>query len=323
MAEQPIEQDQAVLFAGGERQIPSPAEEAAPAGAVRVQWIDRQQMRMAMIDVEQLIAEDHAARAIWELTGKVDLGAFYEGVRSRAGQAGRPVIDVRLLASLWIYGQSRGIHSARELEQLCQTDPAFQWLCGMEPVNYHTLSDFRVSHAAALEKLFVQVVGVLSHAGLVKLEQVMHDGTRIQAGASGSSLRRQATVEQHMEAARRQLQELEAAGEAESARRQAAARERAAEERVRRVEAARQELEKIQSAAKEPSQARVSLTDPEARVMKHAGGEYAPSYNVQISTDAAQKVIVGVELGQNASDAVLLKPAYRLSSGVWASCRDN
>jgi len=311
MAEQPTEQDQAVLFAGGERQIPSAAEEAAPGGAVRVQWIDRQQMRMAMIDVEQLIAEDHAARAIWELTGKVDLGAFYEGVRSRAGQAGRPVIDVRLLASLWIYGQSRGIHSARELEQLCQTDPAFQWLCGMEAVNYHTLSDFRVSHAAALEKLFVQVVGVLSHAGLVKLEQVMHDGTRIQACASGSSLRRQATVEQHMEAARRQLQELEAAGEAESSRRQAAARQRAAQERVRRVEAARQELEKIQSQAKEPSPARVSLTDPEARVMKHAGGDYAPSYNVQISTDAAQKVIVGVEVGQNASDAVLLKPALQ------------
>jgi transposase len=167
MAEQPTEQDQAVLFEGGERQIRSAAEEAAPGGAVRVQWIDRQQMRMAMIDVEQLIAEDHAARAIWELTGKVDLGAFYEGVRSREGQAGRPVIDVRLLASLWIYGQSRGIHSARELEQLCQTDPAFPWLCGMEPVNYYTLSDFRVAHAAALEKLFVQVVGVLSHAGLV------------------------------------------------------------------------------------------------------------------------------------------------------------
>src|ERR1700682_4384500 len=110
MAEQPAEQDQAVLFVGGERQTPSPVEEAALAGEVRVQWIDRQQMRMAMIDVEQLIAEDHAARAIWELTGQVDLGAFYEGVRSRQGQAGRPVIDVRLLASLWIYGQSRGIH---------------------------------------------------------------------------------------------------------------------------------------------------------------------------------------------------------------------
>ena len=277
MAEHPTGHDQAVLFAGGERQIQSPAEEATPAGAVRVEWIDRQQMRMAVIDVEQLIPEDHAARAIWELTGQVDLGAFYEGVRSREGRAGRPVIDVRLLASLWIYGQSRGIHSARELEQLCQTDPAFQWLCGMEPVNYHSLSDFRVAHASALEKLFVQVVGVLSHAGLVKLEQVMHDGTRIQAGASDSSLRRQATVEQHMEAARRQLKE----------------------------------LEKIQSQAKEPSQARVSLTDPEARVMKHAGGEYAPSYNVQISTDAAQKVIVGVEVGQNASDAVLLKPSLQ------------
>jgi hypothetical protein len=45
MAEQPAEPDQAVLFAGGERQIPAAAAEAAPAGAVRVQRIDRQQMR--------------------------------------------------------------------------------------------------------------------------------------------------------------------------------------------------------------------------------------------------------------------------------------
>src|SRR5207237_6959745 len=115
---------------------------AALAGEVRVQWIDRQQMRMARMEVEQLIAEDHAARAIWELTGQVDVGAFDEGVRSRAGQAGRPVMDVRLLASLWMYGQSRGMHAAQELEQWCPTDPAFRWLCGMEPVNYHTLSDF-------------------------------------------------------------------------------------------------------------------------------------------------------------------------------------
>ena len=311
MAENHAEQDQTVLFGWGEPEIVSPEEEIAPAGAVRVQWIDRQQVRMAMIDVEQLIAEDHAARAIWELTGKVDLGAFYEGVRSREGQAGRPVIDVRLLASLWIYGQSRGIHSARELEQLCQSDPAFQWLCGMEPVNYHTLSDFRMAHESALEKLFVEVVGVLSHAELVTLEQVMHDGTRIKACASDGSLRRQATVEQHVEAARQHLEKLTAGGEEESTRRQAAARERAAKERVRRLEAAGRELEKIQCEAKEPSQARVSLTDPEARVMKHAGGEYAPSYNVQISTDAAHKVIVGVEVGQNASDAVLLEPALQ------------
>ena len=93
--------------------------------------------------------------------------------------------------------------------------------------------------------------------------------------------------------------------------RQAAARQRAAQERVGHVEAARQELEKIQSQAKEASPARVSLTDAEARVMKHACGAYARRYNVQISTDAAQKVIVGVAVGQNASDAVLLHPALQ------------
>jgi hypothetical protein len=42
----------------------------------------------------------------------------------------------------------------------------------------------------------------------------------------------------------------------------------------------------------------VSLTEPEARVMKHGDGSLAPSYNVQLSTDAANQIIVGVQVTQ-------------------------
>jgi len=61
--------------------------------------------------------------------------------------------------------------------------------------------------------------------------------------------------------------------------------------------------------AEEKEAARVSLTEPEARIMKHGDGSIAPSYNVQLSTDAAHKVIVGVELTQSSSDAGSLAPA--------------
>jgi len=37
-----------------------------------------------------------------------------------------------------------------------------------------------------------------------------------------------------------------------------------------------------------------SSTDPEARIMLQANGAYGPAYNVQISTDAQSKIIVGV-----------------------------
>ena len=52
----------------------------------------------------------------------------------------------------------------------------------------------------------------------------------------------------------------------------------------------------------EPSERRVSETDAEARMMKHGDGGRSPSHNVQISTDAAHRLIVGVSVTQSAND---------------------
>jgi Transposase DDE domain len=64
--------------------------------------------------------------------------------------------------------------------------------------------------------------------------------------------------------------------------------------------------EKTEEKKKQP---RASSTDPQARVMLGAKGAYAPSYNVQISTDAEAKIIVGVDVSQSSSDAGELEPA--------------
>ena len=42
-----------------------------------------------------------------------------------------------------------------------------------------------------------------------------------------------------------------------------------------------------------------------------AKGGYAPSYNVQISTDATAKIIVGVGVTQSSSDVGELEPAVK------------
>jgi transposase len=61
--------------------------------------------------------------------------------------------------------------------------------------------------------------------------------------------------------------------------------------------------------ASEADSVRVSTTDPEARVMKQPDGGFAPSYNVQLSTDAANKLIVGVSVSQSGNDYGELLPA--------------
>jgi transposase len=267
------------------------------------------------MDVEKLVEEDHPVRAIWELVDRADLEPFYETIEAVEGEAGCSAWDPRVLISLWIYAYSRAVSSAREIARRCEYDPAYQWLTGLEVINHHTLSDFRVQHEQALDELFVQVLGVLSHEGLITLERVMHDGVKVEAGASDKSFRRQETLERHLELAGLQVKEMKEMGEAcspEVSERMAKARERAVREKKERLESALRELKRIQEGQSSPEKrekARASTTDPEARIMQQPGGGFAPGYNVQISTDAKATVIVGVGVSQAANDAAELIPA--------------
>jgi transposase len=269
--------------------------------------VDRAQMLLRTVDVEGLIPGDHPARAIWEFVGHLDLSRYTEQIRSVAGAAGRPAFDPHLLVSLWVYSYSRGVSSARAIERLCEHDPAYQWLTGMERISAHTLSDFRVAHAEALRELFVQTLGVLSADGLITLERVMQDGTRVRANASSKGFRSKGRVEAYVEQACEAVEALEAQTEEQSSRRIQAAQERARRERRQRLESALKEFEKLKTAKSRVE--RVSTTDPDARVMKQAEGGSAPSYNVQVSTDAAHGLIVDIDATQAGSDYRQLTPA--------------
>jgi len=312
---EPREQGQGSIWAQGElppRPAETKASESGPKAPARFQPINRQQMVFRSVDVEQLLEPDHLARAIWDLTGLLDLTAYTEAVRAVEGAAGRPPIDPRLLISLWVYAYSEKVSSAREIERRGAYHPAYQWLTGCEAVNYHTLSDFRVQQQEALDKLFAQLLAILSSEGLVTLEQVVHDGTKVKASASGNSFHREPTLRAHLAAAQQRVQAMgDPQVEAQDRRRQAA-RERAARGKVARLEAALQELQKIQAAPEgraEPAQRRASETDPEARPMRQGDGGTALSHNVQISTDTAHAIIVGASVTQEPTDQKQRVPA--------------
>lgn len=275
----------------------------------RFKPVDRRQLMLRTVDVEALIEEDHPARAVWAFTGRMDWTRFSADAKAVEGTVGRSAWDPRLLGSLWIYAYSRGISSARELARRCAYEPAFQWLTGLQQVNYHTLADFRVDFKEPLDELFVQALGLLSAEGLITMERVVHDGTKIRACAGHQSYRREARIRDFLEAARLQV---EAMGDprAEPSAREKAARERAQRDREARLEQALTELEAIQKTkGKDPSQVRVSTTDPQARIMKQSNGGFYSSYNVQISTDTAQGMIVSVGISQSSNDVLELAPA--------------
>jgi transposase len=279
----------------------------------RVKPINRAQLLFRPVDVERLVGPDHPARAIWELVAQRDLTSFYEQIEAVDGVAGRPAIDPQVLISLWIYAYMDCTPSAREIARRCEYHPAYQWLTGANPVCAHTLSDYRTAHGEALKELAVQLLALLADEGMVDLDQVTQDGTKIRASAGADTFRRESTIQKHLEQARQRLEEIESEDGEELSQRTIKARERAARERVSRMEKALSELQKVQEtrSAEEKEKARASLTDPEARIMKQNGGGFAPSYNVQLTTDAKQTVIVGLDVTQDGSDRAQLQPAMQ------------
>lgn len=271
---------------------------------LRLRPIDRNQMILHPVDIDRLIPDDHEARALWEFVGSLDLTPYYDEIDSREGDAGAPAFDPRLLVSLWIYAYSKGVNSAREIARLCEYDPAYQWLTGMRPVNYHTLADFRSTHGESLRKLFIEVLALLTKEGLVTMERVMHDGTRIKASAGRDTFRKEETIRTYLAQAEAQIRAMEEAPEEEMTPRIKKAQERAARERKDRLSRALDEIKKMKSTAP-----KVSMTDPESRIMGQPDGGYAPAYNVQISTDAHEKAIVSVSASQSPADQTLLPSA--------------
>jgi transposase len=278
----------------------------------RFEPINRQQVVLEPLDVEQLIPSDHPARNIWEILGRMDLSRFLGTVKSVEGHAGRNLWEPRLLIAMWVYGYSRGLSSARQLERECCYEPGLRWLTGLQVVNHHTLADFRVEHGEALQNLFVQVLGILTMEKLVTLERVTVDGTKVRACVNKKTFSRAQKIREHLNLARQHVEQLQRE-EAERGKRarQVAARRRAVRERAERLEQALAEVERLQTEKKgerdKPCQASVSGAD--AQFMWTSDHGLAPSYNVQLVTDAAHKLIVDVEVSKQPSDSYHLLPA--------------
>jgi transposase len=293
--------------------------------AVRLRQPDRTQVQMIIQCPDELIPQNHSVRVIWQVCESQDLSQFCKPIKAREGIGGRDATAPSLLVALWLYATVRGIGSARELARLCKESKPFMWLCGGVSLNHHTLSDFRVGHAAALDALFTRILAALVDKGLVKVYRISQDGTRVRACAGASSYRREQRLQKLLDDARRHVEELKKLlqdpekSSGMSAKKKAA-QMRAARERQQRIEQAikrlpelkkkqeklaRRKSKKEKEKLKEP---RASTTDADATVMKMANGGFNPAVNVQFATDPESRAIVGVDVSGEGNDHHLAEP---------------
>ena len=140
---------------------PRPPVDLGPPPPPRLRSPNREQMLMRPCSLDELLADDHDARLVWQLVETWDLSSFFETIQARGEMPGRAATDPKLLVSLWLYAATQGVAGGRELARLCESSDPYRWLCGTVPVNYHMLNDFRVTHEAAIKSLLTQMLAVL------------------------------------------------------------------------------------------------------------------------------------------------------------------
>jgi len=291
-------------------------------GEAKIIRPDRSQMRWDYIDLDAMLPADHLARVVWRFVKSLDLTPLYAAIESREGEAGRPAADPAVVLALWLYATIEGVGSARELARLVERDIAYRWIAGGVPLNYHGLADFRVDHLAVLDRLLTESVTAMIDQGLVSLAEIVVDGTKVRANASRESFKTGAKLMQIEAKVAERLAQLKAEVNDDpeaSSRRRRAARERAARDIEERAARARKALDQIQAEKAErakrhakdeakKSEAKASMTDAEARIMRFPDGAIRPAYNAQIAVTPKEGVIVSVDMTNRRNDSGLAVP---------------
>lgn len=270
---------------------------------IRLRQAERRQLGFELVELDNLVVEDHPVRAIWSFVEGLDLTPFYDRIKARGETPGRPATDPRILLALWLYATVDGVGSARALARLCEQHSIYRWICGGVTVNHTMMAEFRVDSGEFLDGILTRSLTVLMAEDLITLDEVITDGTKIRAAASRSSMRRPerlAELEQQARERVNALREELASDSAAGERRRQARRLSGAQERARRVAAA---LAKCPAPVQEQAddradrddpppgsegmgqrQERVSTTDPDAKLMRMADGAMRPAYNVQVTS---------------------------------------
>jgi transposase len=288
--------------------------------------------------LQEWLPQGHLAYFISDTIDSLNLSAFharYAGGGSR-NQPFHPAMMVKVL----VYAYATGVFSSRKIARRLHEDIAFRVLGADNFPAHRTIRDFRALHLTEFTDLFVQVVRLAREMGLVKLGTIAVDGTKVKANASrhkAMSYARMQAAEVELKAqitalvkkaastdeAEKSEPDLDIPAEIERRQARLAAIEAAKarlEERQRLSDAQRGRTPDDERRPKDKDgkpkggkpykrdfgvpapKAQDSFTDPEARIMKRAGGGFDYSYNAQTAVDEAAHIIVAAEVVNTSSD---------------------
>jgi transposase len=265
-----------------------------------IEGVDREQGLLFPDHLEDFVGANNPVRAVDAFVEALDLFGLGFG---DAAMTGRPGYHPSVLLKIYVYGYLNRIQSSRRLELEAGRNVEVIWLTGRLAPDFKTIADFRRDNSRAIRKVCSQFVMLCRQVGLLDGSVVAIDGSKFKAVNNRDKnftpakvARRMADIEASIE---RYLSKLDAADRNEPAL--PAAKVARLKERIIKLKEQMMALKAIDIEVQKASDAQISLTDPDARSMRHRGGGIV-GYNVQTAVDAEHHLIVAHEVTSSGSD---------------------
>ena len=133
-------------------------------------------------DPRQWLPGRHLAWSVLEQVREMDLSAFENAYRAD-GQGGK-AYHPAMMTGLLLYCYCKGLRSSREIEMATFDDVGARVICGNLHPDHASVARFTRRHEEAVCGLLPESVKACAREGLVSLEVVAGDGTKLKASAS-------------------------------------------------------------------------------------------------------------------------------------------
>jgi len=264
---------------------------------------NRYQSTLFPESLEDYIAEDNAIRIVDAFVNKLDLKELgFDG--AEPSDTGRPGYQPAVMLKIYIYGYLNRIHSSRRLERESQRNVELIWLTGRLMPCFKSIAAFRKDNRQAIRRVCLEFVGVCRELELFSATLVAIDGSKFKAVNSRDKNFTRRSVKLRIKKTQanidRYLAKLDTADKEEPEIAEVTATE--LKQKITSMEAKMDELQGYEAEVEAHPDKQVSVTDPDSRSMKKAGGGSTVGYNVQTAVDSKHHLIAAHEVTNATSD---------------------
>jgi len=166
---------------------------------------NQQQILAIPPTLEELIPKGHPVRTVNEIINKLNIEPLLKAYHIKGSSSYHP----QLLLKVLVYGYVTNIYSSRKLAATCRESVYFMWLSSMSYPDHNTINRFRgVRLKHALRSVFEDVVKLLAGEGVLSIEEINTDGTKIEANANKYTFVWKKSIQNNKEKIKKQLTEI-------------------------------------------------------------------------------------------------------------------